>query len=115
MATRLPKDLEENGGWNFTEPFLAATLEEGQIWRKCGPVDAIKIRSVQLPDREDYDGGLLGISVYFSIFPSNAKKVRWAEDSSFIAGNHDRLMRYMKDNGYTLAYQPIPFGSATYF
>lgn len=103
MATKIPKDLEKYGGWEFTEPFQEYPLEVGQIWRKCGPVDAIKIKSIILPEYPDYDGGLNGISVRFSRLPSNATSVSWAREGSFISGNYERIMKFFKENGYALA------------
>jgi hypothetical protein len=41
MSDRLPSDLP--GGWEFNSPFKAKPLAKGQVWRKCGPLDAIKI------------------------------------------------------------------------
>lgn len=79
----LPDDLP--GGWMFTEPFKPVALRPGQIWRKCGPGDALKIKGIMMPGQADYDGGLEGVS----LIPSRIKRNRvvWAGDSFSIPGN----------------------------
>jgi hypothetical protein len=65
MSDRLPNDLP--GGWEFNSPFKAKLLANGQVWRKCRPLDAIKIVRVMIPGHSEYDGGAHGISVRYTI------------------------------------------------
>lgn len=97
MDDTLPNDLP--GGWNFNKPFIAVPLEVGQVWRKAGPADAIKIVRVMQPGHSEYDGGLPGISVRRSEI---AKKVRWLSDTEFWPGNVPQLQEGLKTHGYAL-------------
>lgn len=92
----LPDDLA--GGWMFTEPFKPVALRHGQIWRKCGPGDALRIKRIMMPGQADYDGGLQGISVIPSRIKRN--KVVWAEDSFFIPGNQSAIHSHLEVHGY---------------
>lgn len=38
-------------------------IEPGQIWRKLGPYDWIKITHIEDPRYPNYDGGLIGVGV----------------------------------------------------
>lgn len=103
MATVIPKDLEEHGGGEFKSEFMPHTLSVGQIWRKCGPVDAIKIKAIMLQGYLDYDGGIMGISAFMSELNTISSKIEWSTESYFIAGSYDSIMAYFKTNGYALA------------
>lgn len=103
MATVIPKDLEKCGGWEFNNEFTQHTLSIGQIWRKCGPVDAIKIRLVMLQDYPEYDGGMMGISAFMSELDTTSSQVNWSTTPYFIAGSFETIMAYFKTNGYSLA------------
>lgn len=39
-----PGDLP--GAWSFHAPLQAAEFKVGQVWRKCGPVDALRIERI---------------------------------------------------------------------
>ena len=49
----------------------------GEVWKKMGPADAIKIVGVQLPGYPNYDGALPGVSVLFSTIKGNWGRKRW--------------------------------------
>ena len=54
----------------------------GDIWRKNGPCDWVKVLRVQMPHDPNYDGGLRGCSVV-----STNCKGNWQRRSWFIAVN----------------------------
>ena len=49
-------------------------FEEGQIWRKLGPFDWIKITHIEDPKYPGYDGGLIGVGVI--AYPPQLKGVK---------------------------------------
>ena len=96
---KLPTNLP--GGWEFTEPFKPCRIEKGQIWRKCGPSDAVEVVRVMLPGRLDYDGGLPGISVRSTQIGNQA--VTWRKDTWFIPGTEGQLLSHFKAGGFARA------------
>lgn len=95
---RFPKNLP--GGWEFIEPFSPNPLAKGQVWRKCGPSDAIQVIRVMQPRHSEYDGGIPGISVRSSQIGNQA--VTWSKNSWFMPGTEEQLMKRLKDDGYAL-------------
>ena len=62
-------------------------LKEGQIWRKQGPYDWIRIERIIMPGYPDYDGGLPGMVV--RNFPPQLKGIQLrGGNTSFYAGNN---------------------------
>ena len=55
----------------------------GDVWRKKGPCDWVKVLRVQMPHNPCYDGGLPGCSVVFTNIKGN-----WQRKSWFIAANN---------------------------
>jgi len=100
MTDTLPKDLP--GGWKFTKPFESNPLNKGQVWRKCGPIDAIKIIRVMMPGHREYDGGTQGISVVHAT--TKRCKVVWKRQSWFKGGSEVQLLNWLKDSGYAPAF-----------
>ena len=49
----------------------------GDVWRKSGPCDWVKVLRVQMPHDPNYDGGAPGCSVVFSNHRGNWKRKRW--------------------------------------
>lgn len=96
----LPNDLP--GGWEFLAPYVPTELEAGQVWRKCGPIDALKIVRVMLPGNKEHDGGAPGISVRPSVI--GRKGVKWSSTTWFKLGSHDQLQAWLKEHGYALAH-----------
>lgn len=95
----IPSDLP--GGWEFNKPFQPNLIQVGQVWRKCGPLDAIKIVRVMLPGHPDYDGGAPGISVKnTSVSGCN---VIWERKTWFKLGSLPQLHRWLEVHGYALA------------
>lgn len=78
---KLPEDL--TGGWEYKQPFEAKPLASGQVWRKTGPVDAIKIVRVMMPGHKEHDGAANGISVKCTIIGKSG--INWARktDNAF--------------------------------
>lgn len=74
MDDTLPNDLP--GGWDFDKPFSAEHLAVGQVWRKAGPSDAVKIERVMQPGQAEHDGEMPGISVRRTEIASKVR--RWA-------------------------------------
>lgn len=99
LSRHLPKDLY--GGWSFVRPFTPEPLAINQVWRKCGPVDALKIMAVRF---EGDSRDLQGISVNATSINKNT--VTWAL-SFFITGDETRIHRFFKTLAYSLAY-PYP-------
>jgi hypothetical protein len=57
----------------------------GDVWRKRGPCDWVKVLRVQMPHNPDYDGGLPGCSVVFTNCKGNWQRKSWfiaAKDSA---------------------------------
>lgn len=96
---KLPKDLP--GGWTFHAPFNTAEFKVGQVWRKCGPVDALRIERILLPGYPRYDGGAPGISVRQSTVGSSG--IYWSKKTWFKLGTFNQLMDWMQQHGYSLA------------
>ena len=49
----------------------------GDVWRKSGPCDWVKVLRVQMPGVPGYDGGLPGCSVVFSNWKGNWQRKSW--------------------------------------
>jgi len=96
---KFPENLP--GGWEFTEPFSPSPLAKGQVWRKCGPSDAIEVVRVMQPDHAEFDGGLPGISVRSSQIGNRA--VMWRKDTWFMPGTEHQLMKRLEEDGYARA------------
>lgn len=96
---KFPENLP--GGWKFTEPFAPSPLAKGQVWRKCGPSDAIEIVRVMQPGHAEFDGGLPGISVRSSQIGNRA--VTWRKDTWFMPGTEQQLMKRLEADGYARA------------
>ena len=47
------------------------TIKEGQIWRKFGPFDWLRVNNIQDPVNPAYDGGAIGCGV--TLFPPQLK------------------------------------------
>lgn len=81
-------------------------LKEGQIWRKQGPYDWIKIERILMPGYPDYDGGLPGIVVRH--FPPQLKGIQlrggktgfYADTSSMTAEEQITMNRYLLPDGW---------------
>lgn len=97
---RLPPDLP--GGWEFIATFEPVKLQAGQIWRKRGPIDAIKIERVMLPGYPENDGGAPGISFRPTIVNQGGRVV-WSRKTWFKLGTHEELHQWLKESGYKLA------------
>lgn len=95
----LPHDLP--GGWEHNGRFCAAPLKAEQIWRKTGPLDAIKIERVMQPGHPEDDGGAQGISTRSTKVGS--KDVIWERKTWFKLGNRRQIHSWLKEHGYSLA------------
>jgi len=49
-------------------------IEEGQVWRKQGPYDWVKIERIVDPDYPEYDGGLPGATI--NAYPPQLKGIQ---------------------------------------
>lgn len=58
-------------------------VRAGDVWRKAGPGDWLKVIRVQMPHSPNYDGGLRGCSVVYSNHLG-----RWNSTSWFIPANN---------------------------
>lgn len=52
-------------------------VKVGDIWRKAGPCDWIKVVRIQMPGHAGYDGGLPGCSVRCTNFKGNFERRTW--------------------------------------
>lgn len=52
-------------------------VQIGNVYRKAGPCDWVKIVRVQMPGHENYDGGLPGCSVRFSTGNGGFERRTW--------------------------------------
>lgn len=96
---KLPDNLP--GGWTFNASFVPCPLEKGQVWRKCGPSDAIEIIRVMQPGHREFDGGLPGISVRSSEIGSH--RVFWRKDTWFMPGSEQQIMTRLRSEGFARA------------
>ena len=99
-ADRLPNDLL--GGWSHLNSFRPVPLEKGQVWRKIGPVDALKVIRVMMPGHSENDGGAQGISVRPTTIGSSGK-IRWSNKTWFRMGTEKQIHNFLKEHGYSLA------------
>lgn len=99
-SDRLPEDLP--GGWEYHADFEPRPLQKGQVWRKMGPVDALKIVRVMLHGHPDHDGGANGVSVRPTVV-GRGGKVQWSSKSWFWLGNEIQIHARLKEHGYTMA------------
>ena len=100
MSIRLPPDLI--GGWAYNSSFKPVPLKKGQIWRKIGPIEALKIIRVMQPGHLEYDGGAPGISIVPTEVGSGGR-IRWARQTWFRPGSTDDIYQFFQLHGYTLA------------
>lgn len=98
MDDTLPDDLP--GGWAFDKPFSPEPLAVGQVWRKAGPCDAVKIERVMQPGYDEHDGGIPGMSVRRTEI---ASKVRWKTQTEFWPGHVSMIHERLREGGYALA------------
>ena len=71
-------------------------MHEGEIWRKLGRCDWMKILIDQTPGSPDYDGGLPGYIVVYGNVSSKTKKPIFRDnDTMFVpVKNYDELVEY---------------------
>lgn len=98
MDDTLPSDLP--GGWSFDKPYSQEPIAVGQVWRKAGPSDAVKVVRVMQPGHAEHDGGIPGISVRRTEI---ANTVRWKKDTEFWPGPASALHERLREGGYALA------------
>ena len=66
----------------------------GDVWRKDGPCDWVKVKSRQWPGYPEYDGGLRGASVVLTNHKGN-----WCRKRCFMpASTPDAFAVLMKDH-----------------
>lgn len=73
---------------------------EGQIWRKDGPCDWVKIIKVLIPGHPQHDGGAPGCSVVFSNMNGNWERRGWfilAKDDADFEARMKRDCRYLQE------------------
>ncbi len=70
------------------EPFVMP----GDVWRKKGPCDWVKVLRVQMPHNPNYDGGLPGCSVVFSNWKGNWQRKSWFIPAANSAEFEKRMM-----------------------
>ena len=99
-AERLPRDLP--GGWEYHDDFRAEPLQSNQVWRKMGPVDALKIVRVMMPGHAEYDGGANGVSVRPTVIGSGGR-VTWSSKTWFWPGDERKIHARLQEHGYTFA------------
>ena len=69
-------------------------LEVGQIWRKHGPADWLRIEQIQMDGHPDYDGGAPGVSVSVRTWKGRWKNQRWF----YLANTYKQFIQQMKDS-----------------
>jgi len=95
---KLPKELK--GVARFDAPFVAAPIKAGQVWRKSGPCDALKIEKVMLRGTPDDDGGLPGIVCRFSRLARG--RIVWGQTFFRAARTEADLLEDLKTEGRAL-------------
>lgn len=91
---RIPRNFP--GGYSFDGEFIEAPLEPGQVWRKHGPVGALKIERILLPGFPDYDGASPGVSCRHSKIGRYGRIV-WERGTWFHpAGSQEDFWQQMK-------------------
>lgn len=95
---KLPKELK--GGGRFDAPFVEAPVKAGQVWRKSGPCDALKVERVMLPGTPDDDGGAPGIVCRFSKIARG--RIVWGQRFFRLARSEAELLAEMKKEGRAL-------------
>jgi hypothetical protein len=74
-------------------------IEVGQVWRKLGPYDWLKVDMIHDPRYTGYDGGLIGCSVTF--FPPQKKKIVLRDGKKRFIPGHD-WEEQVKENRFLL-------------
>jgi hypothetical protein len=96
---KLPKRFP--GGARFDGEFEPVPLALGQVWRKAGPLSALRIERLQLPGRVDYDGGLPGVSV--RVTGHNGSAIIWEPHGSFYPAKTEAdFLEAMRESGRVL-------------
>lgn len=88
-----------------TVPKNGIRIEPGQIWRKLGPFDWLRIDQIHDPKYPGYEGGLIGCEVTF--YPPQKKKISLKRGRRrFIPGRNWEAE--IKENRFLLeAWQPV--------
>ncbi len=95
---RFPRGLA--GGGEFLAPFRPVPVAAAQVWRKCGPVDALKIERVVMREHLGYDDGLPGVVCRFSHMVGGS--LRWSRRFFFPARDEADFHRLMRESGRAL-------------
>ena len=64
-------------------------IEVGQVWRKQGPYDWLKIERIQDPDYPEYDGGIAGCSARY--YPAQLKGIYLRGGKVFFVANSNTM------------------------
>jgi len=76
------------------------SLREGQVWRKSGPFDWLRVKTIMFPGTPGDDGGLPGVS--FDALGKNGKGISglgW-----FVpAENEEPVLKWLENTGRYLA------------
>lgn len=54
-----------------------STVKVGDVWRKMGPCDWVKVVRVQFPGVDGYDGGLPGCSIRLRTWRGTWQRKTW--------------------------------------
>lgn len=94
---RIPTNFP--GGYSFEGEFAKVPLAVGQVWRKHGPVDALKIVRIVMPDFEHWDGASPGVSCRHSIIGRNGRIV-WERGRTWFhpAASQEDFWQQMKES-----------------
>lgn len=72
-------------------------IEVGDIWRRCGPCEWVRVMEVHLPGYDNYDGALPGVSVNFTSSRGKWLKRRWfiaCKDEAQFVTEMEKMFRW---------------------
>lgn len=74
--------------------FHTVELKAGQVWRKFGPADWLRIRVICLPGYEGYDGGAPGVFVDF-----RTDGGRWQQGNGgfYAVDSMEEMIEFLRD------------------
>ena len=74
---------------------MSERLERGQVWRTRGPCGWIRIESVVLPGRPEYDGGAPGVQ-----YRSRSREGKWGQSWFMVARDEAHALEQVTSHTY---------------
>ena len=87
---------------NIKDEMKHVKIVEGQIWRKQGPYNWLKIERIVDPDYQNYDGGLPGVTI--TSYPPQLKGIQLRGGKQYFMSNSPTMswQEQIKHNRYLL-------------